>query len=481
MVSALGLAWGRPPLPEGMEGKAALFSPDGRFFAFERQQGWDRHLGLYDLETGNIDWIERGVGMAGLASWGSDGSLIYIAGALTTTAYRVQFELKNQTEEGYGIRIWKDGVKRNFTRGRRKDGTPALSPDGQFVYWVSPEGATDHRKAQMHLWRAPIADFTQRQLALTNCLDSYDVMVNQPQPSPDGKVMAWAMHDRLRDRWGIRLAKIDDLNRNVPITAPDLIAYEPRWSADGRYLVYTAWREGDPTWGCYLQEVRTGAERRICSGLEPCLSPDMKTLAYTDVDYRHLHFRSLTRADLPRGPEPADYQVPATVAPFFTTNCPSGTTQVAIPLDARFDFGDRQPFYVRLRMRFGEVPAKGAKNFLGAKYGRMGISYQMQIVDGKFVFVFRDAAYMSIGLETDIAATVGEHEFYLVRTTDRIFVSVDGSEPLQRLIRHGSLCLDQPIRAAVGGAPRDEVISWEFGKGWPAGLRRPLTRQEVFE
>ena len=474
---------GRPQLPEGFEGKAGVFSPDGRFLAFERQDGWSRHLGLYDLGTGRVTWVEDGPGCAGLASWGADGSLVYVFGHVTNTAYHAFEELKGKAEDGYGIRIWKDGVRRDFTKGRRKDGTPSFSPDGNEIWWVSPEGATNHRLTQVYLWRAPADDSSKRTIALTNHVNGIDALVNQPQFSPDGKLLVWAMLDRLRDKWGIRLARADDPNRNVPVTPIDEIAFEPRWSADGRYLVYSAFREGDPCWGCYIQEVATGAERRLCDGREPCLSSDGRTLVWTDNDRRHLHFRTMSAADWPHGETVRELDMPADVEPFFVTNLPPSSAETTMPLDSRFDFGESAPFYVKVRVELGNDAWKGRAGFFGARYGRIGESYGMSATDGKIVGDFRDRCYTYFGMETTIPATKGVHEMIAVRTADRIFVSVDGSEPLQQLARQGHLCLDKPISLTLGKGlgTRGRILSCEYGRGWPKGLKHPLTRKEALK
>lgn len=468
-------------LPDGFLGKAGVFSPDGRSFAFERQNGRDRHLGVYNIQSGRISWIEDGPGCAGLASWGPDGSLIYVYGHVTNTAYQAFKEMGGKAEDGYGIRIWKNGVKRDFTKGRRRDGTPSFSPDGKEVWWVSPEGAGNHRLGQVYLWRAPLGDSSKRVIALTNYVNGNDALVNQPQFSPDGRLIAWAMLDRLRDKWGIRLARAEDPNRNVPVTPLEEIAFEPRWSADGKYLVYSAWKEGDPCWGCYIQEIATGKERRLCDGREPCLSMDGKTLVWTDNDRQHLHFRIMSDADWPHGETIKELDVPKDALPFFVTNLPPVSTVVNIPLDQRFDFGEAVAFYVKVHVEFYEDLKRGRIGFLGARHGRIGESYGIAVTDGKFVADFRDRCYTYFGMETLIPATKGIHEVIIVRTSDRVFISVDGSEPLQQQARQGHLILDKPISLTLGkdlGA-KGRVLSCEYGRGWPKTLTHPLSRKEA--
>ena len=61
-------------------------------------------------------------------------------------------------------------------------------------------------------------------------------------------------------------------------------AYAPRWSPDGRLVAFTGFREGDPGWGIYLLEPRSGALSRLETGAgqsrSPAWSPDGRELVF---------------------------------------------------------------------------------------------------------------------------------------------------------------------------------------------------------
>ena len=119
-------------------GVNGVMSPDASCVAFQRTEGIYVNLGLYYLSDGRIEWIENGAAdrtCGAFPSWTADGSLIYSLGTRSHTAYENWY---GGRQEGYVIRIWKDGVSRDvLTRARGYDCMPSLAPDGRTVYGVA--------------------------------------------------------------------------------------------------------------------------------------------------------------------------------------------------------------------------------------------------------------------------------------------------------------------------------------------------------
>lgn len=464
------------------DARAGVFSPDGRYLAFERHAGWDRHLGVMDLATRKVEWVENGPGLAGLASWGTDGSLIYTAGTITETSFAAT---AMKSEEGFGIRIWRRGEgSHDFTRGRRRDATPSFSPDMKTVYWVSPEGNTLHRLPQIYMWAAP-TDAPEHRRKVLSSQHWVDAAVNQPQVSPDGRTLVWAHLANIRDRWGLRASSVGTPDRNTPITAPEEIAYEPRWSADGRYIVYTAFRDGYPSWCCCIQEFASGATRNLGPGREPCLSPDMKTLVRT-LDGR-LVFTEMKPEDFPHGPAADDEKQFLEPESVFFSAKPEAKRRFSVPATDGFKLGQERMFFVRVRLRWkGGRKAKGDLPVLFAKYDESAAGgFQLMMNDSvpNFWWRTRDVYPLRVAMPGPISP--GEHVITAVRAPKAVYLSVDGSDPLVQQMREEHLSLDHPRGLSTGPffarGEGDRVLSVEVGTGWPVDVPRPATRKELLK
>ena len=473
------------------ETSGAVFSPDGKSLAFERQVGWDRHLGVCDLASGEISWIENGPGAAGMASWGADGSLVYTFGAPTNTAFEAYVK---GLDDGYGIRIWKDGVTRDFLKGRRRDATPSFSPDMKTVYWTSSEGNSEHRLGQDFLWAAPVGDAAARKRIFFNQMKHIDAAASQPQVSPDGRLLVWANLDCIQDRWSIRCAHLENPDRNLPLTAPDLIAYEPRWSADGKYLVYTGYRDGDASWSCYIQEVSTGTERRLCTGTEPCLSPDGKWLVYTDPAARRIRFRAMKSADYPFGSQGYQYSVMAGGPAVRDEQVVfTATEECDLPPETAFPDVDETVF-VRAEVEWSGDQAKVFQRVLWAKYGPKshdGINFifymqapTLAICDAYDSDLLDRNMPEQTKMQIEAPAGVPKGTYVLtgIRSKDMVYLSVNGAEPTGRIPRWAPADLSHPDRLVfaenLGGAAKVKKV--EFGRGWPRNVPKPLLRRDLW-
>jgi tricorn protease len=144
------------------------------------------------------------------------------------------------------------------TRGGRSKSSLKPSPDGSRIAWI--EGTGD-------LFTAA-ADGTNPRLVF-KCWDkpTFDW-------SPDGKWLAIAAHDPQSNR-DIWLAPADASGQAVNLTRHPAFEGSPKWSPDGRFLVFTSRR--DPSGESRLNRIDFGKQR-------PAL--DLKDVAVETIDTR---------------------------------------------------------------------------------------------------------------------------------------------------------------------------------------------------
>ena len=145
-MTALGTSVGPSvsrPIVKGFNG---VISPDGATLAFQRDAGAETWLGLYDLRTGATTWAEKGPGRAAFPCWTRAGDLLYAYGNELHTAFETW---KGNLKEGYGIRLrGKDGTTHDLlVRGRWRDYSPCLSPDGRTLWFVTSRPPSGHPHA----------------------------------------------------------------------------------------------------------------------------------------------------------------------------------------------------------------------------------------------------------------------------------------------------------------------------------------------
>lgn len=459
---------------QGGQGKDELrsnpaWSPDGKSLAFQAYRGGTYDVGVMDIASRKVTWIEDGPGHAAYPVWTPSGGLVYTYGHDTLTALGGW----RKSDKGYGLRLWENGTKTDLTTGRCRDYTPSVAPDGRTVYFTTSRWTAEYGLLHMASDIASVDLATRRIVRRIPSPGGDNSGLVQPDVSPDGRYLAWSELDSFIDgAWRIRAARIDSLGKPCYLTAPDVIGYAPRWHPKGRYIAFTGFVKGDPGWCVYVVDTRTGAVARQTEGENPAFSPDGDRIAY-DRDGR-LHIRAFGEEDRPKGsvPDRGESEVPKV---FWRAEASAAARNVELPADL-FALGSERTFFVRLKGTWNGVDNLQQPAIF--VYGEHALALQFFIKEkGSCYFSIRDRLGGYRGVKTVARLKPGQPLVLTgVRTANGVYVSLDGAAPQCMLDGSGFLALDHPkVLRLLGG--------WtvEAGTGWPEEIPRACSRKEVFE
>ena len=459
-------------------GTCGVYSPDGAKIAVQRVEDGKSRVGVWERANGNFAWVEPGPGNAAYPAWSPAGdALVYTYGNETNTAWAA----KDGTT-GYHLRIWQSGEGiREITVGRFRDYMPSFAPDGKRILFVSTRCASP--KVGLAT-RSGVYAVGRDGSGLTNLVPSTvnDMGTGQPVVSPDGKVLAFAQIDNFRDTWHLVCARADDPDRGCRVTPKEQSAYAPRWTPDGRHLVYTGFTKGDPGWCVYVLNPRTGATRRICEGRNPDVHPSGKWLLYDDGE--NLCERPFGADDLPSGvpPDETAQAEPVAEPEHVIWRAEKPVYPATMPMDKRFAFGTTRTFFVRAKVRFQAAKEPRFRHFVTGAYEGAPLGFELFVDCDTPKFGVREASGLYMGAVSDMKLDEGK-EYVLtgVRTHDRLLIRVDESRPCEFRFS-ATYPLDRPLKMSVGPTlgGTNEILWTEVGTGWPRGLPRPATRREVF-
>ena len=159
------------------------------------------------------------------------------------------------------------GVTRRLTTHPAVDGLPRWTADGSAVVFTS------NRTGNWQLWRVPAAG-GEPVAVRTNRYTEW-----QADESPDGRILAFLSNrDGPEALW--LLDRTTGALRARVRHGPRSILGNPHWSRDGKRIVFSSnWRSGHQI---YVVDVAGGEERRISpvGGCEPRFSPDGRKVVY---------------------------------------------------------------------------------------------------------------------------------------------------------------------------------------------------------
>ena len=470
------------------EGTCGVYSPDGGKIAMQRTVDGKSRVGVMKRSGGAFAWVENGPGNAAYPAWSPSGdAIVYAYGNETNTAW-----VAKDGDTGYHLRIWRrgDGV-REITTGRFRDYMPSFSRDGGKVFFASTRCASPE---VFLATRSGVYSVNVDGSGLAYLVPSHvnDEGAGQPVVSPDGKMLALAQISGFRSTWRIVCVRLAGSGALGDGALPDALpictvspkgqsAYAPRWTPDGRHIVYTGFSKGDPGWCVYILNPRTGATKRICEGRNPDVHPSGAFLLYDDGV--RLYERPFGADDLPSATEVVDdesriYDEPERL--IWRSEKPD--YPATVPMTEAFNFGTDRTFFVRAKVRYTPAASPRFRHFLTGEYEGAKLGFELFIDHGRPKFGARDGDGAYMGAVSDVVLEAG-HEYVLtgIRTSSALFIHVEGVS-LQEMKFSATYPLDRPIRLEIGPTvgSKGDILLGEIGTGWPANVPHPITRTKFF-
>lgn len=277
------------------------FSPDGRqivFQAEERDSGNPFYqIFVMDLETGRFRRLSPGIGRTTCPHFSPDGKkIIFASSHLDPEAKKHQEAEYRQREEDrrsgrrrryqwdfdpymdiFEINVDGSGLKR-LTDAPGYDAECSYSPDGKQIVFCS------NRDGNLELY---IMDADGRHVRkLTNAPGVYN---GGPFFSPDGKRVVFRSDRKEKDRLQLYVIDADGTNERALTDNDQWVYWAPFWYPDGKHIIYTAADHGNPmlrpNYDLYWMNIETGKTVRITyspgQDVLPVFSYDGKRIMWT--------------------------------------------------------------------------------------------------------------------------------------------------------------------------------------------------------
>lgn len=489
------------------------WSPDGTRIAFQTDRNGDLDLAAVDVKAGTISILVGGRGHACYPAWTPSGDLIYSFGDHHQTAVAAAVA---KSDGGYNLRMLEGEQVRALTRGYWRDYTPSVTPDGSWVYYASTRSNIENSAS---LWRLSLREPNEQECVLH--LDSPSTGATQPSVSPDGRVMIWCQMDGFRGNWRLRAARPEDPGNSLALTGEKMSAYAPRWAPDGRTIAFTGFRSGDPAWQIYLLSPVANVTTRLDTGpgnsRNPAWSPDGKNLVFEN---KRSGFYKLFRVEVNPGRPTATATpaepilktecaarvefsetgarwvcangtiVPATIQGAVTFTGAGGATltgkgHIALESPPGLDYGT-ECFYVRMKL-VADAFGGGPRIAVVGQYPQHALGWQIFLNEaGRVCFNSRDPKGSYIGIMSDLPVQLGK-PFDVAGVRDGeggLRMYIDG---VLQSSRAAGATMSYAGATAIalgrrGGGPplTGSILAFETGRGYPPGIRPPLTMRELF-
>jgi dipeptidyl aminopeptidase/acylaminoacyl peptidase len=217
-------------------------SPDGRFMAFFRAGGQDLdtadELWLHDLVSGGEHRLAAGIAAYSPPVWTPDGQTIAVL-----------------SRDGQGVTqieaVGRDGSRRRILFAEGDGGSGFLcslspSPDGALVthdmvaaYWIGQDGHL-REKVPLETIMGSLAGGVTSSHGLAVCPTDPGLLVFG-HSAPGTPRFDRVMHEpnsalSIHDRWTGK-------GKNMRITPPDITAFDPVWSMDGKRVYFIGYRD----------------------------------------------------------------------------------------------------------------------------------------------------------------------------------------------------------------------------------------------
>ena len=231
----------------------------------------DHRIWIVDLATGNLRLVLDRSAM--MPAWSPDGRWIafYAVWGSSETEAETQYDLFTVHAGG--------GAPNAVTEDVHFEHSPAWSPDGRSLYFVSDRGGS------RDLWRVSIDELTGKRLGDPERMTSGS-SVAHISPSGDGGRVLYTADKAFREILRVQFDSVAEKVAGPPvsITPPGLQARHPAISADGEWVAFDAEFGHYGSWaigvvrrdGTGLRQVTDSSSRDLL----PDWSPDGQRLAF---------------------------------------------------------------------------------------------------------------------------------------------------------------------------------------------------------